>query len=128
MEFKLKNPVKLINVSTPQLQELLSHCAKNMGMITSIADKLTDEQYHELCHQCYLHNIDEVAGSSTVLHGNASFPVDEGEVHDWSIDVLHSERDVLKWTRDLLAAKLLSSTTGWDVYCSTMTAMENSDD
>lgn len=128
MEFKLKNPVKLINVNTPQLEELLSHCAKNMSMITSIADKLSDEQYHELCHQCYLHHVDEVASTSTALHGDASFPVDDGEVHDWSIDALHSERDVLMWTRDLLAAKLLSSTTGWNVYCSTMDALSSGDD
>lgn len=132
MEFELKSKVKLDENNTELLDKLLSRCRNSMGMITSMANNLSDKQYHELCHQCYLFHVGDEF-SLSVMHGDASFPVDDAEVHDWSItdfetDGHTSARSIANWKRHLLVAKLLSSPTNWAIYCSTMDALAHSID
>lgn len=128
MEFELNDKVKLVNDDSAQLKLLLNKCANSMGMVTNMANNLSDAQYHELCHQCYLFHVDEEPSGLTVMHGDAGFPVDDGEVHDWSIEDLEmdghtSDNSIEHWKRHLLVAKLLSSPTGWNIYCRTMDAL-----
>ena len=66
MKFKLNYPVKGSGID---YSVNISHCSRRVGsMVQVLANKLTDEQYHELCHQ--LHGVkmefDKVDGECSV--------------------------------------------------------------
>lgn len=66
MKFKLNYQVKGSGID---YSVHISHCSRRVGsMVQVLADKLTDEQYHELCHQ--LHGVkmefDKVDGECSV--------------------------------------------------------------
>ena len=138
MDFKIKNKVKLYGDDTVLLNKLLDHLMLAKKMLGSdMGEKMTDEQYHELCHQCYLFK------KSGDFHPDISlFSVDDGELHDPGVEayidaysdyvdldpsdpeyeIYHFEP--IQKRKDGLAFSLLLSRIGWDIYCSTLASLD----
>lgn len=129
MNFKLKDKIELLPTDRVDLEALLRECAITMPMITHLANLLTDDGYHELCHQAYLYHLDdEWPLSTTAMATIGTFPVDDGEIHDKSIKKFendgHTSSDsIMNWKKHLLVAKLLTSTLGWKIYSNTTTKL-----
>lgn len=114
MDFKLKRPVALRENDDLLLAHLRVQCANNESVITHIANKITDRDYHELCHQSYLHGLASEIGEGTFL-------TDDGEIDDKTLGLDPDKNpEIMRERKHTLVAKLLRSKLGWSIYCNTM--------
>lgn len=120
MNFKLKDKVKLIDNDKVLLQKLLGY----HNVHSNRADWLTEDLYHELCHQAHLFELDE--GGSHYFDGP-----DDGELHnvDYVPEFVHlsdEERAKYHWDqrRSNLLGAFMANTFGWNVLCSTLEALK----
>ena len=116
MEFKLKNKVKLYDNDTVLLRKLLEQAfCSEKGLQDNIAEKMTDEQYHELCHQCYLYKTNTYISD---LWRNL-FPDDDGEINMGEMEPMEKRKH--KWW---LIDNLFYFPITWNIYCSTIDALK----
>lgn len=81
MDFKIKGKVKLVENDTALLKKLLEYIDFSAGyrsgkLLVDMSKKLTDEQYHELCHQAYLYQLKDEDNDDDL------FCKDDGKLHD----------------------------------------------
>ena len=89
MEFKLEGKVKLVENGTALLKKILEYLdyAGSELLPMNIANKLTDEQYHEICHQGYLYQLEDKDGDDDL------FCKDNGKLHNRRLE---NYEDVIK--------------------------------